>query len=327
MFLHQRYDKETRTPYSDLVDGQQRTEAISDFWEGRLVLSSTLPTVRLRRRKIKDLDESDYESLVTYSLPVFDFTDATDADVREAFRRINSHTSVLNAEEKRHANYQGALKWFVSSLAQDLQGYLLSWGVLTEAKIIRMADTRLIAELLLTAKRGLMTIKDEPLDRFYQDFDEEPGLGDQDLVRDSLLRAFQEVDSWAWIWNTALVKSYQVVPLLLAVMHAQRPVEGLAREAPGGCGLRPSAEIELRLGELARALESSGSFDESDISPVDDEARVDAEEALVRSLGAVDPRLSKHVRFVRASEAKTNTEENRRVRFLAFFQAVARPNV
>ena len=103
MYVHQRFNPETKKPFKELVDGQQRTEALGDFYAGKLKLSGTDLSPHLRGRVLKTLEDEDYQRFMSYSLPIFVFTDATPADVREAFRRLNSFNAVLTAEETRHS--------------------------------------------------------------------------------------------------------------------------------------------------------------------------------------------------------------------------------
>jgi hypothetical protein len=324
LFLHQLYDRDTRKPYRDLVDGQQRTDAIEKFASGNLVLSSTLTTARLRRRKLSELDEEDYRAFITYSLPIFLFTDASEADVREAFRRINSHTSVLNAEERRHSRFQGAMKWFVLSLSKEIQSYLSRWSVYNEQKLIRMQDARFTSELILAIKSGIGTVKEKQLDDLYQQFDDEASLPDQDAIRDRVLRAFRTVGEWEWIRTTPLVKPYQLSMLLLAVMHANASIPAIEHLEPGGRGVAPVEDIESRLGELVRALESADLFVGGTAADDEDEELDENDESINVSGEDLDPRLAQYADFIRASSSKTNTADARTTRFRAFYQAVAK---
>lgn len=324
LFMHQLYDRDTRKPYRDVVDGQQRTEAIALFNSNTLILSTTLSTERLRKCRLRDLEEDDYKAFISYSLPIFLFTDASDADVREAFRRINSHTTVLNAEERRHSRFQGEMKWFVLSLTKEVQGFLVRWNVYSEAKMIRMNDARFVSELLLAYKQGISTVKESHLDTLYELYDNEGSLSDQDVIRERVINAFSVAAGWPWLLATSFVKPYQLTILLLAIMHANQPVETLNSIAAGGVGLRSPDEIERRLGERERALE------QSDLLVVlggsdDDDADDDADGTpTARPMPQVDPRVAKHVEFVAASTAKTNTESARKTRFKSLYEAVAR---
>ena len=337
LFLHQRYDNETRQPFRDLVDGQQRSEAISAFWDNKLRLSKTLQTDRLRGARLNDLDEDDYKSLVTYSLPIFLFSDATEVDVREAFRRINSHTSVLTAEEKRHSRYQGEMKWFILGLSKEVQSYLEKWGVFTNRQLTRMADLKLLSEVMYSALRGITTIKDNHLDDLYNKYDDENSLPDQDIWRKRIVDAFRIVDSWDLISNSEVAKHYHASLLLLAVLHGKWGVPGLESEVKGGLGLADDERIRAAISERIEALDSGDALVEQAESESADGGALEAASEAIADAEApdnlsddqedeessVDSKLLRHAAFVRSTLSGTNTEESRRARFLSYFEAVS----
>jgi hypothetical protein len=320
LFLHQRYDKDSRKPYRDLVDGQQRSGAIASFFKNELRLSKTLPTERLRATHMRDLNEEDYRSFITYSLPVFLFTDATEADVREAFRRINSHTAVLNYEERRHSAYQGAMKWFVLSLSKEVQVFLTKWEVFPKQQLIRMADAKLVSEIVLTMKRGITLIKAKQLDELYESFDSEDSLPDADEIRHKFLNGFRTLSEFDWLVSTPFTKSYQLPLLVLAVIHAKLGVEALTPLAPPRVGLASREIIEQRVGELARVLDRGPADSASEGEEADDE---DEDVAVDATAPPADPLAARYANFVNASREKTNTEKARKQRFVAFYRAVA----
>lgn len=321
LFMHQQFDLETRKPIRDVVDGQQRTDAIMAFWNRKLMLSKKLTTERLRGKKLNTLDSEDYEAFVTYSLPIFLFTDATSSDVSEAFRRINSHTSVLNPEEKRHSRYQGTMKWFVVGLTKELYQTLVNLGVFTKSQLLRMQDAKLLTEILFGFYRGLATTKDEQLDLLYADFDDEDKMDDADEIRKRLLQAFDEIGTWDWLPGSSFVKSYQLLILVLAVMHAQSTIESLTCLAMGGQGLAAASEIQENLSVLEQALEASEQLASIATEPVEG-PETPEEVDNVDSVSDLDPRLRAFSGFVDASRSATNTQESRRERFLTLLRAV-----
>lgn len=327
IFLHQTFDSDTRKPKRDIVDGQQRTDAIREFWENNHTLSTTLATERLRGKKLKSLEEGDYERFVTYSLPVFIFTEATPRDVQEAFRRINSHTSVLNPEEMRHSRYQGAMKWFVVDLSSDLQEQLKILGVFTKNQLLRMNDAKFVSEILYAILYGVTTTKSQQLDTLYEDYDDESSLENPDEIKRQVTSAMDVVATWDWLPSYSFNKSYHFLCLVLAIMHAQRPVPKLAALDPGGRGLRPEAEIASRMALLERALESAAEikahFETASGETAGDLHSDDGAEDASEEAPTIDSRLLRYRSFVEASGTRTNTEETRTVRFRTFLQAIS----
>lgn len=308
LYLHQKFDRDTRKPYREVVDGQQRTDAIRAFYQNELRLSTVLPTERLRGKKFKQLEEGDFQSFVTYSLPIFLFTDATEADVREAFRRINSHTSVLNAEERRHSRFQGPMKWFVVGVAKELQSTFSTWGVFTKRGLNRMEDAGLVSEVVFALLNGLKTTKAEQLDAMFAAYDAEDSFGDGEEIRARIRGAVREMSKWSWLFDSTFARPHQLMPLMLAVIHSSGTVPALEVLAGGGAGLQPLGTIANRFGELAEALDVGEQLAATDVG--DDQTE------------GSDPRLARHQAFVLASREKTNTGDTRIERFKTFHAAL-----
>ena len=157
--LHQQTDLQSRKSIKFVVDGQQRTHAIVDFFNGDLTLSRNLELVEAAGRTFDELPEDLKEAFLSYSLQFDQFEAADENVVREYFRRINSFTTPLNPEERRHANFQGNMKWFILNLADRHSETLHSLGTMTERELVRMADRKLFAEIVMryyTASRPQM---------------------------------------------------------------------------------------------------------------------------------------------------------------------------
>lgn len=182
-----------------------------------------------------------------------------------------------------------------------------------------------MSEVLLAFKSGIGTIKERHLDSLYESYDDESSLADQDEMRTHLLDGFKTVAEWEWIRSTALIKPYHLTLIILAVVHAQSEVPALKALAPGSVGLRTGAEIEAGLGELVRALEISDLLVGGDVGDDEVEASEDTTpDAPPKVSENVDPRVARHVDFVKASSSKTNTESARKERFLTFYAAIAK---
>jgi hypothetical protein len=319
LYLHQRFDKETRKAYREVVDGQQRTDAIKAFVEGDLRLSSVLSTERLRGKRFRNLDEDDFQAFMTYALPIFLFTDATEGDVRESFRRINSHTSTLNAMEKRHSTFQGPMKWFVVQLSKEVHSSLDSWGVINKRGLTRMEDAQLISEIVYAYLYGIRTTKAEQLDQMFLDHDGEDAFPMGDDIRGQFRGAFRELAHWDWLPSTRFVKPYHFMMVVLAVAHAMKPIATLEPLTSGGLGVQPMAVIGARMSELEAALDEADVLADSANVNEDDEAAADAGQVTANVGTALS---ATHQEFVAASRERTNTAETRTTRFLTFYKAI-----
>lgn len=304
--LHQKLDLETRSTRKEIVDGQQRSRAILDFYNDEYKLSSTLLTERLAGRKFSSLDDSDKAQFLDYGLNFDVFVGAQPEDVREVFRRMNSFTVPLNNEEARHANYQGDFKWFIHALSREYDRAFQEAGVFSEKQINRMVDAKLLTEVSHALLTGISTTAKSSLDKLYETKDQ--SFPEADELRNILSRALDATLGAPELRGTALLKPYNVYALVLAfcvrfgwVLPGQQSVPIYAREYRHD-------EPAFNLSVLAQAI---ADYDDSD-----DEEESDA---LSGPAGAEQYALST---FVAATKERTNVAAQRRTRYSFFLGAL-----
>jgi hypothetical protein len=205
LYLYARLDLKTRQTVKEIVDGQQRTQALVAFFNNRLRLSKTLETDELREQQYNQLSDEWKTKFLSYSLPIDQFSGVPEDEVHEAFRRMNANTAPLNDEEQRNARFQGPFKWFIVSIAETFKDTLYKISVFSRRDFLRMADLRLYSEIALTLDVGFQTIKAKQLNDLYKKyngtFDREDEYGkkirygirffldDERLHKDAFLRA------------------------------------------------------------------------------------------------------------------------------------------
>lgn len=170
MFVYAKLDLLTRAVVKEIVDGQQRSQALMLFYENKLALSKNIETEELRGMKYNKLSDEWKTKFLSYQLPVDQFSGVPEDEVREAFRRMNANNVPLNAEEQRNARYQGDFKWFINRTAELYKEKLLALGLLSRRDLIRMTDLRLYAEIALTLDEGFITVKGAQLDKLYKKY-------------------------------------------------------------------------------------------------------------------------------------------------------------
>lgn len=220
--LFQKTDLRTRRTIKEIVDGQQRSTALLSFMNGRFRLSSRSPNAG---RRFSQLDEADQHRFLEYSLSADILSGATEDEIRELFRRINSYTVPLNDQEKRHAVYQGAFKWFIVELSEQYAKVLKAMGVYGERQLTRMADAQLFAELVRAMSKGIATSQPSDLDDLYRRHEAE--FEDQGAVKVRFDRSFDRLMSWSDLHQGPLMRPYNFYSLFLAVSHSLEPVEAL----------------------------------------------------------------------------------------------------
>lgn len=177
IFLYSKVNLQTRSTVKEIVDGQQRSHTLQNFYNKRFRLSIKIETEELRGKNYGQLSEDFQSKFISYSLPIDEFRGVQPLEIQDSFRRMNSSNVPLNDEEQRNAKFQGPFKWFITRVAQRFSEALRSAGVLSRREIIRMADNRLFAEMVYTIAFGFVTTKAPQIDslykRFNTSFDEE----------------------------------------------------------------------------------------------------------------------------------------------------------
>lgn len=170
IFLYSKVDLRTRTSVKEIVDGQQRSHTLQQFYNKKFKLSMTIETEELRGKNYNQLSEEYQSKFLSYSLPIDEFRGVQPAQIQESFRRMNASNVPLNDEEQRNAKFQGPFKWFIQRVAQRFSEPLQAIGVFTRRDIIRMVDTRFYAEIIHTATNGFVTTKGPQIDALYKRF-------------------------------------------------------------------------------------------------------------------------------------------------------------
>lgn len=254
-YLHQITDLRSRQTVKEIVDGQQRSMTINDFFNNRLRLTGTIETEEAAGKTYDELPEELQRAFVEYSLDYDLFTGATEEDVRTVFQRMNSYTFPLNPEEQRHASFQGPFKWFINRLSRQYSEALHGMEVFTQKQLIRMQDAKLLTEVAHAVLYGITTTNKIKLAALYKSRDR--SFPEEELIERRFESSLDRLISWNGIHGTQLMKPYVMYGLTLAVMHVREPIETLEAtfQSPGLADFDDERCIENLL-VLADALEN-----------------------------------------------------------------------
>jgi hypothetical protein len=293
LIIRQRTDVKNLKTFEEIVDGQQRTMALVAYLKGEFALVSTLESEHLRGKTVHTLDEVDREKFVTYSIGADLLVGASDLEVIEVFRRMNSYTAPLNPEEQRHAAFQGEFKWFIYELRRICEPTLTSVGVFKQKALVRMQDGKLLTELCHAALHGITTTDRKKLDSLYSKFDKAFPM--QGELGPSLGHAIKLAASYSAVEGSDLAKPYNFYALTLAALQLTAPRPELVGQLNGlEGGLADKQVVEANLHLLSDCLQQ----DES------------AEDLLFEE-------------FYNAASATTNTKGNRAARYRWFYRALS----
>jgi hypothetical protein len=304
--LYQRTDPASRRVTKEIVDGQQRSEAICQFASGRYRLSSKSPNAG---RRFSQLDEQDQIRLLEYPINFDLLVGATREEIRELFRRINSYTVPLNRQETRHAIFQGEFKWFVVELSERYASATKAMGLFSEAQLTRMADGEMFSELVMALSSGIKTASPAAITEFYEANDKTFDAADE--MRRRFAVVFDRLLKWEPLHHGPLMKAYHFFSLFLAMSHAIEPVDALQPVVTLAHPVDIDDDVALvNLGTLAdvatTTTETDQKADRTESQEVEETLDVEA----------------KYDEFRRAAAEGTNIEAQRQTRFRWFLRAV-----
>jgi hypothetical protein len=287
LILSQHTDLDTKRTRIEVVDGQQRTAAITEFLDNKYSLSRG----EFAGARFEDLEDIKKHDFLDYQVSADVFTSATDEDIREVFRRINSYQVPLNKQETRHATHQGDFKWFIRDLGARYATSFVKMGIMTERQISRMVDLEFLTELVRMIKSGIRTANPSALDALYKDND--VTFPDRSEIEAKITFGLGEIINLSDIHRTRLMSrenAYSLFAALLSIEFPNLPVSMEVEEHLRNLTFTDRANILTNLSVLADALESDeeGPYNE----------------------------------FVNASRRGTNTEKNRTTRFQWFRRAL-----
>lgn len=293
LYLYQKIDLKTRETLKEIVDGQQRSLAILHFYSDQLRITGAKSAfVGMAYSK---LPPELQQRFLEYQLSADIFVGATESEIRQVFRRINSYTVPLNPQETRHATFQGAFKWFVVAMSEKYAQMMKDIGVYTEQQLSRMNDALMISEIVYALMKGIDHASDARQHALYEEYDK--GF-DEDQYGHLLDQVFGKILEWPDIHKGPLTKPYNFYSLSLAIAHVFfGPVPALVQSHDVGGRQAVSTDVVLaNLTLLAEALENPEAHEELN-------------------------------EFVRACSAATTRKKQREARFSWFCRAITEQSV
>jgi uncharacterized protein with ParB-like and HNH nuclease domain len=249
IFLRKIVSPKTNLMAYEVVDGQQRLQAIIDYHNDNLVLSKH-HNLDFGNSKYSELPDSVQKNFLQYQLSTEILEDASDPEVWEMFERLNSYTLTLNKQEKRNAEFFGYFKQTAYSLASE-QTALDAWRnlrVFSNRQIARMSEVELASDVLVAILDGISDL--EMITKAYDKYD------DVFQSRDIAERKFRNTLSYINSEISEVVRKTRFrnrswfYSLMVAVADT---IEGIN----GGIGpgtLQPAFEIQKRMYELNDVL-------------------------------------------------------------------------
>lgn len=213
-------NRETKTSYREVVDGQQRMSTIVKFIDGNLTLDRR--SNEFAGKTYETLDEEDQARFLNYQIGVQQLYDADDDTVLDIFHRINAYGISLNRQELRHGKFQGGqyhgtFRWTVIRLAERWEILWTKYRVVTVRNRVRLQHHELVAQLLGVLLDGVTDGGQPKIDKLYERYDAEVPEDTEELF-DQVCTFI--VEHFSDVLGTKLGSGPHFLMLFAAVAHA-----------------------------------------------------------------------------------------------------------
>jgi hypothetical protein len=245
-----------------VVDGQQRSTTVWTYLDDSFRMSAGSEVTEAAGRKYSELPDDLQHKLLDYLLNFDLFVATSQEEVREVFRRINSFTVPLNAEEQRYAEFQGEFKWFIHRLAREYDILFVESGLISSKQLARMTDTKWLSEISHAVTNGITTTNKTQLTALYRKNDRQLPRGDELYRR--FQHAFDLLLEWEDLHKTVLFKPLMAYSLVLAIMHCQDPIDELQSAFPLSTPITLDPKIAIpaltNLASISETEDTSGPY-------------------------------------------------------------------
>ncbi|BDF05477.1 DUF262 domain-containing protein [[Clostridium] hylemonae] len=172
IFMRQQIDVATKKTYREVIDGQQRLRAITEYIENKFPISKTHNEIYGGMR-YKDLDEETQEQILDYDLFVEVINEKEDPVIYDMFARLNTNNCVLNRQELRNSRYWGEFKVAAYNTAAEYRDLFYYNKIFNDKQFSRMEDVEFISILLNIFIGGIDSDTPTSIDKLYSKFDKE----------------------------------------------------------------------------------------------------------------------------------------------------------
>lgn len=180
VFIRQKLNPTTKSAVREVVDGQQRLRTILSYVNDGFQVSKRHNETYggLFFSQLSQVDDEVQTNILNYEIAVDLLTNLPDEEILDIFGRLNSYAVVLNEQEKINANHFGPFKTLADQLGHRFQNFWTTNKILTDAQIIRMGDTTLVADLLIAMIEGIQSKKQirKYYDQYEKKFENDPSI-------------------------------------------------------------------------------------------------------------------------------------------------------
>lgn len=183
-FANGEIDFDTMMTQTVVVDGQQRLDTIYKYItdDDSLILKSVPRYSKLKKRE--------KERFLEYNVVIRDLGNASEDEIKEIFKRINSVGYALNAVEINNALYDGEYINLAKELLDDC--VLYKYGVFSNNDSVRMKDLEYMITIISTVEVGTYFTSTKENESFIKQYDDE--YRNKNTMKSIINEAFNVID-------------------------------------------------------------------------------------------------------------------------------------
>ncbi len=204
IFIRMRTDRKSLRPKREVVDGQQRLRTVLGFIDPDCLCDfdptkdaftvSKQHNADMAGRPFAELEEEFRTRIADYQFSVHVLPPGTDdAEVLQIFSRMNATGVKLNPQELRNANFFGAFKQCMYTLAYEQLERWRNFQVFKENQIARMQEVELTSEFAQLMYDGIVGKQSAALNRLYNKHEDK--FEDQSQVSRRFRKVMDTIDN------------------------------------------------------------------------------------------------------------------------------------
>lgn len=172
IFMRQKIDVTSKKTYREVIDGQQRLRAITEYIQNKFPISKTHNELYGGMR-YEELNEEIKEQILDYDIFVEVINEKEDPVIYDMFARLNTNNCVLNKQELRNSRYWGEFKVAAYNTAAEYRDLFYNNKIFNDKQFSRMEDVEFISILLNIFICGIDTDTPASIDKIYSNYDKE----------------------------------------------------------------------------------------------------------------------------------------------------------
>lgn len=170
IFVRQKIDLNTRKTFREIIDGQQRLRAITEFIDNVYEISKSHNS-EFGGKKFEEFSDEEKEQFLEYEIVAEIINEKDDDIIYDMFARLNTNNYVLNKQELRNSKYWGEFKVAAYNLSAENREIFSENDIFSDKQFSRMDDVELISMLLNLTLNGISTDTPTSLDKLYEQYD------------------------------------------------------------------------------------------------------------------------------------------------------------